>query len=834
MANSERVLHISENPENSLCYPNPCPPESAPSEMITLDQHRSKKLDIREETLHNDEASSPPSSKLESIQLTSEPLERLNQPIEDHLLSQNHGPNSDGKVKSMSIVGTERSAKPPLPFHSPNKESFSGEELCKSSLNVKEPSHGKPPQANTSVCFDYFPEEPGPTQNISKVPYISSLKNANLSLNCEDSKQVPPINQLNDQEKHRNNEIITPIQSTSLQKQTEISPNFNLNDQNKAIVRVDYDKNITDNLDQHRDTSGKETASLSLKASHNPNSTSQLEHEYFRSDDRRQRKEKYDIKLIRWCDQDSIGKHRISPILIQNANGPCPLLALVNALTLSTPARLNTPLVDTLRSREQISLGLLLDAVFDELTSERRSSTTNELPDVTDLYSFLVTLHTGMNVNPRFFPQGDGSVNEQPTSPEKIPGEREVIPGSFEETREMRLYSTFKIPLIHGWLPHPHSPEYGALFRSAKTYEDAQNKMLMQDTLEARLREGVLDLKEQILLEDITTIKSFITSNATQLTSQGLDTITRSIPPGTVAIFFRNNHFSTLYCHSENYQLFQLVTDIGYAKNDKVIWESLIDVNGENAQFFSGDFRLVSGNLNTQAATSQHNSCEQESHMTSKSPVFDSSEDIENASPQNQNMIQEDQDLALALQIQEEEEQSHRAARYRRRLAANRSQQHDTQANQNESEVSQSLTSHRPSIPSRIIPENRPAIPPRKSIMNVGNQPRSRIADLDVVADLPPSYEVAATQQAYLPLNPQSNADVASDRVYGSEIGSTENENTRNSKPSQGIDRRRRRSEQTVSPRTGLKRDKRLASVQGVMDKMVSGQERVQKECAIM
>lgn len=250
--------------------------------------------------------------------------------------------------------------------------------------------------------------------------------------------------------------------------------------------------------------------------------------------------------------------------------------------------------------------------------------------------------------------------------------------------------------------------------------------------------------------------------------------------------------------------------------------------------FFSGNFRLVSGNSNTQASTPKNNSCELDSHVNLKSPAFDSSIDIESTSLQNQNMVQEDQDLALALQIQEEEEQSHRAARYRRRLAANRSQQHDTQAGQNDSEVSQSLTSNRTSVTSRIIPENRPAIPPRKSIMNVGGQPRSRIADVDVVADLPPSYEVAATQQAYLPLNSQSNFDATSNRVNDSEIGLTEHENIRNSKPSQGIDRRRRQSEQTGSPRTGLRRDKRLASVQGVMDKVVSGQERVQKECAIM
>lgn len=44
-------------------------------------------------------------------------------------------------------------------------------------------------------------------------------------------------------------------------------------------------------------------------------------------------------------------------LAVQNADGPCPLLALVNALVLSTPADYAKILVETLRAREQVSLG---------------------------------------------------------------------------------------------------------------------------------------------------------------------------------------------------------------------------------------------------------------------------------------------------------------------------------------------------------------------------------------------------------------------------------------------------------------------------------------------
>lgn len=117
---------------------------------------------------------------------------------------------------------------------------------------------------------------------------------------------------------------------------------------------------------------------------------------------KKQRKETYEIRKVRWRDATCTNNPRTSPILVQNVNGPCPLLALVNALSLSTPADLETPLVEALRSREQISLLLLLDAVIDELM--RRGGDDEELPDVIDLHYFLLDLHTGMNVNPRFFP----------------------------------------------------------------------------------------------------------------------------------------------------------------------------------------------------------------------------------------------------------------------------------------------------------------------------------------------------------------------------------------------------------------------------------------------
>lgn len=500
----------------------------------------------------------------------------------------------------------------------------------------------------------------------------------------------------------------------------------------------------------------------------------------------KQKKETYEIKKITWHDVNAAKNPRISPILVQNANGPCPLLALVNALTLSTPAEIDTALVETLRSREQVSLGLLLDAVFDELMSGRRGDAAQELPDVTELYSFLLTLHTGMNVNPRFFPPPPRSPNDPRNSMSHVhPSAREgSIPGTFEATLEMKMYSTFSVPLIHGWLPDAGSPAYAALQRSAQSYEDAQNLMFHEEELEDKLEREGLSFQEQGTLEDIATIKAFFASNATQLTYHGLETITTSLAPGAVAILFRNDHFSTLYRHPDTLQLLQLVTDLGYAGHEEVVWESLIDVNGENAEFFSGDFRLVGGAPAPSSSQAPHPAASGWTTVASRrnnnQPA--SSDTQRNTPPQSPTTEQEDHDLALALQLQEEEEERHRAELARRRRETELSQQYIEQQGSQASGTQVPVT-QQPNRNARggIVPgrgrgeELRPAIPPRRN--NAGTSvnttaPPQRVVDPEAGTDAPPpSYEQAASLEAYVPPSghpahpgASPNGSVAADR----------------------------------------------------------------------
>ncbi|KAI0602376.1 hypothetical protein F4775DRAFT_581698 [Biscogniauxia sp. FL1348] len=416
--------------------------------------------------------------------------------------------------------------------------------------------------------------------------------------------------------------------------------------------------------------------------------------------------ETYQIKNINWFDASAAQNPRKSPILVQNANGPCPLVALVNALTLTTPAdQPNSNLVETLRSREQISINFLLEAVFDELISSRRSKPDVPLPDMTELYNFLKGLHTGMNVNPRFIPTPEVAASYQQTALGHVhPSEREgLIPGTFETTRHMELYAAFSIPLIHGWLPPTDDPVYDSLNRQASSYDDVQSLLFREEELEDKLsnsEEGLTE-QEQELYQDIILIKSFLFDTATQLTPWGLNVITKAIPPGTVAILFRNDHFSTLYRHPQTHNLYTLVTDAGYLTHDEIVWESLVDVRGERAEFFSGDFRIVSGIQGQRAddvpgawydEAGTGNDSNAGGWQTARSRRSRNHRQTESnpdpAQSFSSNHEQEDRDMALALQLQEEEEERHRAEQAARRRESQLSEQFIEQQGRQVSQLS--------------------------------------------------------------------------------------------------------------------------------------------------
>ncbi|CAI6022999.1 unnamed protein product [Clonostachys chloroleuca] len=488
--------------------------------------------------------------------------------------------------------------------------------------------------------------------------------------------------------------------------------------------------------------------------------------------------ETYQVKNIRWQDSNSSnGDTRVSPILVQNANGPCPLVALVNALSLTTPPdHSDATLVEVLRSREQVSLNLLLDAVFEELMSPRRLGEDGSLPDITDLYAFLQSLHTGMNVNPRFAPSDAvRQAFERTTLTHLEPSERGTyIPGTFENTQEMGLYATFKIPLIHGWLPPLGDPAYEAMERQGASYEDAQNLLFREEELDRKLSNSSIGLTEdeQQLYQDVYTIKGFLESSATQLTSWGIQVISRAIRPGTFAILFRNDHFSTLYCHPQTKQLVTLVTDYGYRSHEEVVWESLVDINGERTQYLSGDFKVVGSDASSSFGGYSEGQGSEWTTVSNKRGKARQTISEPEAGPALSAAEQEDRDLALALQLQEEEDQKHReeeARRKREQELSNRvieqqgRQPYRSISNTTPSSSGMSTgiaparrssnnlnvtvgSNNTPRTPPRPVTQQiRPMVPPRRSNVPATNRAQEE------GADAPPPYEQAAQSEPYVP-----------------------------------------------------------------------------------
>ena len=464
-----------------------------------------------------------------------------------------------------------------------------------------------------------------------------------------------------------------------------------------------------------------------------------------------QRNETYQIKHFSWFDLRT-SRMRRSSMLVQNKNGPCPLLALVNAMILGATEDMQAALDDALRLREQVSLGLIIETLMDELITKASSVPDLELPEIDELNKFLIRLRTGMNANPRFVPSKPDAPNlmdaDTPTTP-TAPHHRPIA-GTFESTPDIKLYSSFSVQLLHGWLPQPNDSAAEAFARSAPTYEDAQAVQFGEEELEYKLSQGGLTEQEQQLWQDITSIKQFFQTYPTQLTPYGLNMIKEALHPGEFSILFRNDHFSTIYKHPRDHSLYTLTTDAGYADRDEIIWESLEDIRGARTEYFSGDFQSVSHGDSAHPIPHSSTSAANPRRSSTQQSYLTAHEDRDAILTPQEQQEQHDADFAMALQLQEEEEQ-----RQRQRQNLSGGQSGTGSGNASGIRASPPTRPARRSgqgipIPLRSNPggEQRPIIPPRAQ-----RQERpavNRPADAES-ADAPPAYEEAARLAAYNP-----------------------------------------------------------------------------------
>lgn len=141
-------------------------------------------------------------------------------------------------------------------------------------------------------------------------------------------------------------------------------------------------------------------------------------------------------------------------------------------------------------------------------------------------------------------------------------------------------------------------------------------------------------------------VKTFLENNASQLTIYGLFCLQEGLKERELCVFFRNNHFSTMF--KFNGELYLLATDQGYINQPDLVWEKLNEVNGDTV--------FMTGNLKEFKAENQVNDTwNEQSAMTSTADYLAI---LEGSSPSSD--LNSDLQLAIALQQQEFEQQPER------------------------------------------------------------------------------------------------------------------------------------------------------------------------------
>ncbi|CAF1021541.1 unnamed protein product [Rotaria sordida] len=249
-----------------------------------------------------------------------------------------------------------------------------------------------------------------------------------------------------------------------------------------------------------------------------------------------------DIYIIKWIEFN----HERVPILLQNVNGPCPLLAIANILLLRQRIRLN-PNAGAISTEHVIAMiaEYILQIDTTKLSADDRA---NYEQNVADALSILPKLQTGLNINLKF-----NGVDK------------------FEYTRECIVFDLLGIQLFHGWVIDPQNNELQKIVNTnGSSYNQLVEKMIRQkqSNNEELARESLL-------------IEQFLDENRSQLTHYGILQLHETMRDNQLAVFFRNNHFSTIW--KNNKQLLLLVSDEGFANHTSIVFETLTDIDNDSS-----------------------------------------------------------------------------------------------------------------------------------------------------------------------------------------------------------------------------------------------------------
>uniref|UniRef100_A0A0R3S6Q2 Ubiquitin carboxyl-terminal hydrolase n=1 Tax=Elaeophora elaphi TaxID=1147741 RepID=A0A0R3S6Q2_9BILA len=289
------------------------------------------------------------------------------------------------------------------------------------------------------------------------------------------------------------------------------------------------------------------------------------------------------VYYIKWVDVEGVEY----AVVMQNENGPCPLLAVINVLLLRgrdiyndikimifysfykicnfsgscirysdwlkfyLHFRIFTGQITLPCGSTEVSEKKLLQFVADcILRLKPKDIDEAELPNyeqnVSDVLTLIPSLPKGLDVNIHFT------------------GVRK-----FEYTSACALFDILNIPLVHGWIIDQTDQEL------LKVVDGLSYNRVVEKIVSAN------NESENYML------RKFLDSSASQLTTQGIAELLSNLNDGEIAVLFRNNHFQTLAKQKD--ALYVLVTDMGFLGESAVVWETLDCIDG-NSTFVNSVF----------------------------------------------------------------------------------------------------------------------------------------------------------------------------------------------------------------------------------------------------
>ncbi|CAO3625558.1 unnamed protein product [Cunninghamella blakesleeana] len=419
-----------------------------------------------------------------------------------------------------------------------------------------------------------------------------------------------------------NKDIVESMENMNInndkKEQSSIDNTSSVNNSDN-IINNSHIENMNNNDNENKHNNNEDNSNNNNNNNNNSNSNNNNSNSNNNIDDGSS-VQSYYLKTIDWKDFDN-GTSKIVRIILQNENGPCPLVSICNVLLIRGDIQIRP------FERSTITFDYLVECLGDYLLNhapnDEKLPNSNSLPKLSSspsnlsdenldqrhssinknnykqstmeyvltyrhnletAFTILPHLQTGLDVNVHF-----NSIRE------------------FEPTAELALFDLFNVDIVHGWIVDPQDKEtYRVVVENCKSYNgvvecivrgnenmdqsDNNNKKNINDTNSINNNNNSNDSSRDDNIHDGLVASTFLDDTATQLTYYGIELLRDSIPKNKLCVLFRNNHFSTLFKHPITEQLYTLVTDSGYVSESNIVWETLNDIDQGTSVFVNSDF----------------------------------------------------------------------------------------------------------------------------------------------------------------------------------------------------------------------------------------------------